>query len=454
MDNYEICYTITPKALFHHVLLRRYMKKTIKWEFLIFTSIISIMFMSSPASSQAPSGSVRQKAAEKSDLKKPGAGGNKKEISKEKSKPVNEPEKETPGAKKDEKNVKKPDSVADPAKTTEDKDAEKELKKVENIAKTIEFGVQKDRRDAINSILKIKNKDNQKKLCEQLTNMLKDETDADVKIKAITILGELLVKEAVAELVRELDNDSEDVRIAAVYALKKIDDHSVTDKLILKLKEQDLSKNSNFTEALISTLGEFKAVQLLEFSKNSIKDHKTTKNLRVLLVIFLGKIGSIESKGLLTEILNDDDEEIEMRGYAAGALGALGIKESAGDIDGVLKKIESFPFKKKQQYYTLYIHCVAALSRLGDEKAFPRLMSAMRSDNSQVRLQAVKLIKDLKDKRTIDPSPKVQKAAKEALEAMGIKTDDGAVTPSGDEDESETPETEPLTKKKSKTKKP
>jgi hypothetical protein len=80
-----------------------------------------------------------------------------------------------------------------------------------------------------------------------------------------------------------------------------------------------------------------------------------------------------------------------------------------------------------------------------------------------VRLQAVKLIKDLKDKRTIDilkykvkhdPSPKVQKAAREALEAMDIKIDDGAVTHSGDEDESETTETEPLTKKKSKTKKP
>jgi HEAT repeat protein len=79
------------------------------------------------------------------------------------------------------------------------------------------------------------------------------------------------------------------------------------------------------------------------------------------------------------------------------------------------------------------MYCTASLVKMGDSNSIPRLMEALRSDNPVVRLKAVELIKDLKDKRTVDilkykmnydPSPRVQKAAREALKAMGIEVDE------------------------------
>ncbi|HNX60727.1 MAG TPA: HEAT repeat domain-containing protein, partial [Spirochaetota bacterium] len=105
------------------------------------------------------------------------------------------------------------------------------------------------------------------------------------------------------------------------------------------------------------------------------------------------------------------------------------IKEAVPEINKFLDEYGSYSFNKKKQYNSLYLYSVSALVKLGDNKAYAHLLDAMKNDNPSTRLRAIKLLKDMKDKRSIDilkykmqydPSVQVQKAAKEALTEMGV----------------------------------
>ncbi len=313
------------------------------------------------------------------------------------------------------------------------KDELREKKHVEWIERTIEYGIQQDRLEAINSILKIRDASDRERLGGILRNTLKEEIDIEVKAKTITVLGEMKFKEALPELTAAIDDDSLDVKIAAVFALKRIQDRSVTGKLSEELKKQDFKKQSNYTEALIDALGTLKTIELKDFAIGEIKKDTTNTTNRQYLVIFLGRIEAKDAKDYLLGLAKDDSEDNLVRAYAVNSLARMQLSETAPEIGAILKEIDSYPFKKRQRYYKLYIYSIAALARLGDKSVYPRLVNAVRSNNEQVRLQAVRLIKDINEKRTIDilkhkmkydPSPRVQRAAKEALEELGIPPDE------------------------------
>ncbi len=333
--------------------------------------------------------------------------------------------------------------VEDERKKREDlkkkKEQEKEEKTVKWIEKTLEFGIQQDRMEAMNAIVKLKNPENRLKFGNTLRDILKEEIDIDVRMKAINIVGQLKLKDALPELVESLKDESEDIKLSAVYSIKRIDDKSVAEKLIEQLKAQDMKKQSNYSEALIDTLGAFKAAQLKDFAVAEIKKDTTNDSLRQFLVLFLGRVEARDTKDFLLGLAKDEGEDVTMRAYAINSLGRMQIKESGPEIDKIIKEVESYPFKKRQTYYRLYIYSVAALARMGDERVFPRLVHATRSNNEQVRLQAVRLIKEIKGKRTIDileykkkhdPSPRVQRAATEALAELGVEGND---TPGSDD---------------------
>ncbi|MGV7930935.1 MAG: HEAT repeat domain-containing protein [Spirochaetota bacterium] len=336
------------------------------------------------------------------------------------------------------KAVKTAESAEEKERKQKEKQAENEKKRAEWIEKTIRFGINKDRREAINMILGIRDEGLKRRLGDRLADVIRNEADPEVKAKAITVAGDLKNSTAAPAMMEALGNDSEDVQIAAINSLKNLRHGPARSVLAEKLRKSDLSKDSNLTESLINAMGEFEAGELAEFAKTAIKDTRTTRSIRGSLTMFMGKLGSAAPKDFLVELLKDEDEDKDVRGYAANALARLGAKDKTGEIDAVIAVIESYPFKKRKEHYTLYIYCVAALAKLGDEKAYPRLVDALKSDNSMVRLRAVRLLRDMKDQRTIDilkykrdydPSPAVQKAAREALEEMGIGSDDGGKTP-------------------------
>ena len=342
-----------------------------------------------------------------------------KSVKKEIDKPVTNAAKDKP----EEKAIdNKQDKISDEAYAAE-------KNKADWIIVTIERGIHKDRKSAINQILTIKDKSIKQSLGEKLIEVIKNEADLEVKVKAITVIGEIKVNKALPTLITLLNNEPDDVTVASVYAIKRIGDSSAKTDLIAKLKQQKLDNNTNLTEALIDTLGDFKAAELSAYATEAIKSTKTHQIIRELFVLFLGRIESKEPKNILLELLNDEDENEQIRAFAANSLANLKITEAIPDIEKVVQTIDSYQFSKKKKYNNLYVYCVSSLVKLGYEKSFPLFLNMLRSDNAVVRLKAISLIKDTKDKRTIDilkykmlydPSPKVQSAAKGALKELGI----------------------------------
>ncbi len=358
--------------------------------------------------------------------------------------PVEKTEEQEPADKSTEKAAEEPDTAE---KASEDKpEANKkedkskkdekteeidnaEDKHVKMIEKTLKYGVHKNRAHAIKMILSLKKESNKKHLVKILNEQMKTEENIEVKKTAITTVAEIGDTSAMPWIIDSIDDQSEDIKIAAVYAIKRMKYTAAKDKIIKKFKEQDLSEDSNLTEALIHTLGELGASEITNHVIESIKDTQTTNSNRQLLVLFLGNVKSQASKDFLVQLLKDPHEDKGIRAYAASSLARIGDPSVATHLNKVIDEIETYPFNKRKTFYNLHIYCVAALAKLGDESAVPRLEDALQSDNAVVRLRAIKLIRELKNKRTIDilkykmeydPSPKVQRAAKEALEEMGV----------------------------------
>ncbi|OHD65512.1 MAG: hypothetical protein A2176_14070 [Spirochaetes bacterium RBG_13_51_14] len=330
--------------------------------------------------------------------------------------------KETAPAKKTEKNQPK-EKAKEPLQTDD--------KKAEWIEQTLDYGVQEDRMRAIVKIEQIKDTAIKGKLVKKLIGLMKEEEDPEVLTKAITTLGEIKDSSAIPLMTQNLHHQSEEVRTASVYGLKSLKAVSARDDLIRKLKEQDLGNNANFTNALIQTLGEFKAVELVPFSKEALESNKTHKGIKESLVLFLGTVQSRDAKETLLKIYRDEDEDTMLRAFAVNSLSKLGMKDVAADIKKVVNTIDSYDAKKRKNYYSLHLYSIAALVKLGDREAVPKLINALRSNNPQVRLKAVTLIKEFKDKRTIDilkykmkndQNAGVRTAAKKALEEMGVDT--------------------------------
>ncbi len=325
-----------------------------------------------------------------------------------------------------------------------------EKKRAEWVERTLDFGIQKERKVAINSILKLKTDEMKKKLGLKLVELIKHEPDSSTKTKAITIISELGIKEAVPVLTNLIDDETEDVRVAATYALKELDGISAKEKLANKLKSQDLTVDSNLNEALITALGHFKAAELVPFAKEQIESYKTTKICRQALVLFLGKTESKEASDFLVKLYENEEEDLNIRAYAVNSLAKLQSKDTTDVIKKMLKEIDSYSFKKKKRYYSLYIYSVAALVKLGDNEAVPRLMASLKSNNAGVRLKSVTLLRELKDKRTIDilkykmkydPDSRVQREAKLALKDMGVEVEEDKKEKEEEKDTFETEKT-------------
>ncbi len=373
---------------------------------------------------------------------------------KHKTIPVVTPKKENDAAKKETapvtddkskttgKDPKKTDSDAskkgiDPKKEnkTESKtESKKEVvwddaKKGEKIESTLEYGMQKDRKIAIIMINDIKDEQIKNRLIQKLIFILEHDSDIEVRKSAVTAIGDHKAASSTAALVKALDDPSEDIKIAVCYALGRIKADSARTKLVELFRKQDLKLDSNLTDAIITTLYEIKAPDILDVAVTAGKDSTTSKMLREKLIIYIGYTGSVAQKDFLIELFKNEEEDNALRSYAIKSISKLKMKEATADIKNMIKEIDSYPFNKKKKYYELYMNSVAALVEMGDTDSIELLMNSLRSDNTSVRLKAVNLIKEFSDERTIDilkykmkndPSGKVRKAARKALEDKGI----------------------------------
>ncbi len=304
-----------------------------------------------------------------------------------------------------------------------------DAKKAAKIESTLEYGMQKERKIAIIMINEIKDEQIKNKLIEKLVFIISNDSDIEVRKAAVTAIGDHKFVSAVPSLIKALDDDEDDIKIAACYAIGRIKAESAKTKLIELFKKQDLKKDSNLTDAIITTLYEIKSSDILELAVASAKDKETSKMIRERLIIYIGNTGSAAQKDFLVELFKNDEEETGIRLFAIKSIAKLKLKEAVPEIKEIIKEIDSYSFAKKKKYYDIYMQAVASLVEMGDTDSIDLLMNSLRSDNTAVRLKAVNLIKEFNDERTIDilkykmkndPNGRIRKSARKALEDKGL----------------------------------
>ncbi len=235
-----------------------------------------------------------------------------------------------------------------------------------------------------------------------------------VRENSAEALGTIGNKKAIPALIDALKNDSdEEVRWKAVAALGKLNDKSAVDAIIEALNDTSWAVRRNATIAL-GNIGDEKGYQPL---LNAITDPDW--HVRKYAIVSLGKIGDTRAINPLVNALNDEDSDVRWK--AINALGKLGkpavenllkafetdewqvrgrIAEVLGNIkderavEPLIDSLYNNRYKNQNKYVRGRI--IEALGRIGDERAIDPLIQALDDQYIYVRIKAEEALDNIK----------------------------------------------------------
>lgn len=299
------------------------------------------------------------------------------------------------------------------------------------LSKVIRYGTSQERKQALGEVTRFP-KEQSKELYELLALQLKNEKDMGMKIALLRTVGELDLKENKDVVISLFEDSNEDVAKQAVTTAKKMKLSEATSPLIEKMKKEDFTKNSNAISLYINAIGELPGgISAAGFLETKFREKFNNADMRGQIALYFGVVGYKESESALTDVAFDDLQPTILRCYAMNSLGklkAINSKPKFYELLDSLKKTAGKLDAKKAQ--SLKIYAIGALVTMGDKEVFQELNEFARDDDSMVRLRAIEFMGSLKDpkalelleyKRDRDPSPKVQKAAKKAIDQINGK---------------------------------
>lgn len=301
-------------------------------------------------------------------------------------------------------------------------------KKKEVLSKVLKFGTSQERKQALSELLRFP-KEDAGDLYKQVFDLLKVEKDMGMKINFLRLIAELNLTLDNEGVLQHFDDPNEDVAKQAILTAKKLKIAEAVPPLLEKLKKEDFTKNSNAMSLYISSLGELPdGKQGSAFLLSKYKEKFNNPDTRAQIALYLGAVGETEAESALSEIAFDESQPTTLRCYSINSLGKIkaeGAKPKLRELADSLKRTAGKLEAKKSQ--SLKMYTVGALVLLGEKEIIQELYEFARDDDAMVRLRAVEHLGNLKDasgielleyKRDRDPSPKVQKAARVALDKI------------------------------------
>lgn len=152
-----------------------------------------------------------------------------------------------------------------------------EKQKGDKISTTLDYGIQKDRKIAIGMITEIKDEPIKRELLRKIAEIANTDADMEIRKTAVTALGDHKSTENSQAVIRALDDEIDDVKIAACYAVGKMKLSEAKPKLIELLKKQDLAASSTLTDAVVIALGDLNAPEVVDYAVEGIKNIKNSK---------------------------------------------------------------------------------------------------------------------------------------------------------------------------------
>lgn len=229
---------------------------------------------------------------------------------------------------------------------------------------------------------------------DTLENVLKgrDKYADNIRYTAALSLADLEDIQAIPALSDVLDDetDSEDVRSAAVQALKNLEDTKTTSALISALNAPE----ENVRGIAIEALGSLGGKEAIDDLQTLVEDTSgTKKDIRKAAVSALKEIGEPEVSEPLTTALDDPSPEVQSR--AINGLGAIG-------ANGKLKELEN---RLLSEEFTEQNRAAAAtaLGSMANPASAESLLDAAQNDISiDVRKVAVSALGELQSITCID----------------------------------------------------
>ncbi|MCG6151867.1 HEAT repeat domain-containing protein [Leptospira bandrabouensis] len=322
-------------------------------------------------------------------------------------------------------------------------------KKKEVLSKMVRYGTSQERKQALYELTRFP-KESAGELYTLVGEQLKTEKDMGMKIVLLKTIGDLDLKENKDTIIGLFEDSNEDVAKQAVTSAKKMKLAEATSPLLEKVKKEDFTKNSNSLSLYISALGELPEGKVAApFLETKFREKFNNADMRGQIALYFGSVLYIDAESALMEVAFDEIQPTTLRCYSMNTLGKLK-SESAKPrlyelLDSLKKTAGKLDAKKAQ---SLKIYAIGALVTMGDKEVFQELNEFARDDDSMVRLRAIEFMGNLKDpkalelleyKRDRDPSPKVQKAAKKAIDQINGKE----TVPDEEKSPEEKPEEEP-----------
>jgi len=301
--------------------------------------------------------------------------------------------------------------------------------KADQFAKVLKYGTSSERKSALQEIEKLSTEEFGS-LRTLISESLLKEREASMKIAFLRAIGNLKIQES-SQGVTELVSDSnEDVARQAVSTLKKLNPPDGWEKIYSRLQTEDFTRNSNLTIALIEALAEMEGGEGAgKFLEDRLKESFNSHEVRSQIALFLGRKKIQSAEVTLQSIAFNEKEPLTLRTYCIHSLGKIGSKSSIPRLREILEEVRNHPSgtdSRKNQM--LKVYSLGALVDLGAEEAFQEIVEFTRDDDSFVRFRAIQFLADtgkeeareiLEYKSRKDPSPKIQKYARERLEAWG-----------------------------------
>ncbi|MCW7493949.1 HEAT repeat domain-containing protein [Leptospira sp. 2 VSF19] len=304
-------------------------------------------------------------------------------------------------------------------------------KKKDVLSKMVRYGTSQERKQALGELTRFP-KESASELYTLVGEQLKTEKDMGMKIVLLKTIGDLDLKENKETIISLFEDVNEDVAKQAVTSAKKMKLAEATSPLLEKVKKEDFTKNSNSLSLYISALGELpEGKTAAPFLETKFREKFNNADMRGQIALYFGSVLYTDAESALMEVAFDEIQPTTLRCYSMNTLGKLKSETAKPKLYELLDSLKKTAGKldaKKAQ--SLKIYAIGALVTMGDKEVFQELNEFARDDDSMVRLRAIEFMGNLKDpkalelleyKRDRDPSPKVQKAAKKAIDQINGK---------------------------------
>ncbi|MCC5816665.1 MAG: HEAT repeat domain-containing protein [Leptospira sp.] len=332
----------------------------------------------------------------------------------------------------DSKNSPKSDKLSDKESEKEAKKNDALTRKTEILTKVLKYGTSLERKAGLMEIEKLP-KEFSDTLKPLIMESLEKEKEATMRSAFIRVLGSLEIAEGNEEIYKALGEENEDLARQAVASLKKINPENGWEKVLARLKTEDLTKNSNLTVSLVEALAELKGGEgAADFLESKLKENFNSPEIRSQIALYMGKKKIKNSEITLQKIAFNKDESLSLRNYSINSLGKIDSKSSIPKLRELIDELRNQPTgSDSRKNQLLKIYSLGALVDLGAEGVFEEIVEFTRDDDSFVRFRAIQFLAETKReeakeileyKSMRDPSPKIIKYAKDTLEKWDEET--------------------------------